>query len=223
MSLSDDHREHPAAALVRAMTAMADSGLNRGSTGNFSVRIASGYLITPSGIPVSKLEADMMVPMTLTDDDQDAPPPWRPSSEWRFHRDIYRTRCDVHAIAHAHSPAATALSCRRQGLPPFHYMVAMAGGRDVRCAPYATFGTQALSDAAITALRDRRACLLANHGMIATGTDIDAALALAVELESLAQQYLLATAGGDITLLDDDEMDRVIEKFRTYGANHGDS
>jgi L-fuculose-phosphate aldolase len=141
----------------------------------------------------------------------------RPSSEWRFHRDIFRARQDVSAIVHTHSPRATALACTGRGIPAFHYMVALAGGSDIRCATYHTFGTQELSQAALVALEDRKACLLANHGVIATGTDLEAALSLAGEVENLAGQYCAALALGQVRILDDGEMRRVLEKFRTYG------
>ena len=141
----------------------------------------------------------------------------RPSSEWRFHRDIFKARADVGAIVHTHSRSATALACTGRAIPAFHYMVAVAGGTDIRCAPYHTFGTQELSDAALAALEGRTACLLANHGVIAVGANLAAALRLAGEVENLAAQYSAALALGQVRILDDLEMQRVIEKFRTYG------
>ncbi len=140
-----------------------------------------------------------------------------PSSEWRFHRDIYAARGDAQAIVHTHAPFATTLACMHRGIPPFHYMVAVAGGNDIRCAPYATFGTQELSDHAVAALAGRRACLLANHGMIAVGASLERALALAVEVETLAETYWRALQVGEPVLLPDAEMARVLEKFATYG------
>jgi L-fuculose-phosphate aldolase len=144
----------------------------------------------------------------------------RPSSEWRFHRDIFKSRDDVGAIVHTHSPKATALACTGRGIPAFHYMVAVAGGPDIRCAPYHAFGTQELSDAALAALKDRKACLLANHGVIATGADLRAAIYLAGEVESLAEQYCTALTLGEVRILDDTQMRRVLEKFRTYGQQN---
>ena len=141
----------------------------------------------------------------------------RPSSEWRFHRDIYRARDEVAAIVHTHSPKATSLACTGRGIPAFHYMVAIAGGPDIRCAPYYTYGTQELSDAAVAALADRKACLLANHGVIAVGADLPAALALAGEVENLAAQYCTALSIGEVRILDEIEMRRITEKFRSYG------
>src|SRR5207244_9058394 len=133
----------------------------------------------------------------------------RPSSEWRFHRDIFNSRHDVSAIVHTHSPRATALACTGRGIPAFHYMVAVAGASYIRCAPYYAFGTQELSDAALAALKGRKACLLANHGVIATGADLPGAILLAVEVENLALQYTVALSLGEVRILDDTEMSRV--------------
>jgi L-fuculose-phosphate aldolase len=141
----------------------------------------------------------------------------RPSSEWRFHRDIYRSRETIGAVVHTHSTHAAALACTGRGIPSFHYMVAVAGGVDIRCAPYHTFGTEELSEAALQALEGRMACLLGNHGVIACGQSLESALALAGEVENLALQYCAALQIGQVRLLDDAEMQRVLEKFRTYG------
>ena len=141
-----------------------------------------------------------------------------PSSEWRIHRDIYAARPEAQAILHAHSPFATSLACLRRAIPPFHYMIARFGGDTLRCADYATFGTQALSDAAIAALQDRSGCLLANHGMLVFGRDPAHALALAVELEELCEQYWRSSQLGAPVLLDSAEMARVQEKFASYGV-----
>jgi len=140
-----------------------------------------------------------------------------PSSEWRFHRAIYVDRPDAHAIVHAHAPFCTTLACLGRGIPPFHYMVAVAGGRDIRCAPYATFGSQELADNVTAALDGRRACLIANHGMIAFAGGLELALQLAIEVESLAETYWRALQIGEPMLLDDAEMERVAAKFATYG------
>jgi L-fuculose-phosphate aldolase len=147
--------------------------------------------------------------------------PRLPSSEWRFHRDILASRPEVNAVLHTHSLHSTALSCLRRGIPSFHYMVAMAGGSDIRCAPYATFGTEELSRHAIAALEGRKACLLANHGLIAVGTDLAGAFKLAIEVETLAAMYLRALQVGEPMLLDGAEMAVVLEKFRTYGQQKG--
>jgi L-fuculose-phosphate aldolase len=143
----------------------------------------------------------------------------KPSSEWRFHRDLYAARPDIGAIVHCHPPFGIALASHGRAIPAFHYMVAMAGGSDIRCAPYATYGTQALSDHVVAAMEGRFACLLANHGMIAAGANLERALALAVEVESLAEGYWRALQLGQPVILDEAEMAVVIEKFKSYGAN----
>lgn len=202
--------------LLACARAMAEAGLNRGTSGNCSVRLAdgTGYLITPSGLSVSDLNEERMVMMGFDGNTQS---PGKPSSEWRFHRDILVARPEMHAVVHVHSVYATTLACLRRDLPPFHYMIATAGGNSVRCANYALFGTQALSDAALTALQDRNACLLANHGMITVGHNLEAAVALAVEVESLCEQYLQALQVGEPVLLSEQEMADVIQKFKGYG------
>jgi L-fuculose-phosphate aldolase len=189
-------------------------GLNQGTSGNVSARSRSGFLITPSGLDMTDLAAADMVPVAM---DGQAAEGMKPSSEWRFHRDIYAAFPEAGAIVHAHSPFAVALACLRRDIPPFHYMVAMAGGRDIRCARYATFGSQALSDAVLEALGDRRACLMANHGLVAWGRSLAGALALAVEVEALCGQYLRCLQVGEPVLLSGAEMAEVIEKFKDYG------
>ncbi len=190
-------------------------GLNQGSSGNVSVRSREGFLITPSGQNMAALTADNMVEMSLAGE---VAGEGKPSSEWRFHRDIYTAFPEAEAIVHAHSPFAVALACLRRDMPAFHYMVAMAGGVDIRCAAYATFGTQALSDAVLTALQDRRACLMANHGLLAWGRSLPAALALANEVEAMCGQYLRACQVGEPVLLSASEMQEVLEKFKDYGS-----
>lgn len=190
-------------------------GLNRGTSGNVSVRLPGGFLITPTGIPYDDLSAADLVHLDARG--VAAPGQRKPSSEWRFHCDIYAARPQVGAIVHTHSRHASALACQRRELPAFHYMVAAAGGDNVRCADYATFGTAELSSNALVALEDRRACLLANHGVIATGANLTSALALAEEIESLAGQYCAALATGTPVLLDAAEMARVLERFESYG------
>jgi len=187
--------------------------INRGTSGNVSARIGGGFLITPTAFAYDALHAEDIVEMTL---DGGTRGTRRPSSEWRFHRDIYAARPEVGAIVHAHSPFATTLSCLGRGIPAFHYMVAVAGGDDIRCAAYATFGTQQLSDRVLTAIQDRKACLMANHGMIAVGGSLDESLALAIEVEALAEQYARALQIGQPNLLSADEMRRVLESFQTY-------
>jgi L-fuculose-phosphate aldolase len=210
-------------AVIATALAMNAAGINRGKSGNVSARwrddAFDGFLVTPTGVPYDRTTPDLIVAMTLAGE---ARGNVLPSSEWRFHRDIYAARADVHAIVHTHAPFATTLACMHRGIPPFHYMVAVAGGKDIRCAPYATFGTQELSDHAVAALAGRRACLLANHGMIAIGASLDSALALAIEVESLAEMYWRALQIGEPAPLPDAEMDIVLEKFRTYGQQNPD-
>lgn len=202
------------ARIIATALAMNAQGINRGKSGNVSARIHGGFLITPSALPYEQTKPRDIVAVDVAGN---ATGGRKPSSEWRFHRDIYAARPEVAAIVHAHSPFATTLACLDRGIPPFHYMVAVAGGRDIRCAPYATFGTQTLSDAAVAALDGRRACLLAHHGMIAAGASLGTALALAVEVETLAEMYWRAISVGEPTLLTDDEMARVVARFESYG------
>ena len=202
------------AAIIATAIEMNDRRINSGKSGNVSARTETGFLITPTGLPYESMRPEDIVPVTLGGV---ATGPRTPSSEWRFHRDIYVDRPDAGAIVHAHSPFATTLACLGRGIPAFHYMVAVAGGKDIRCAPYATFGTQELSDNALVALSGRRACLLANHGMIAVDASLGNALVLAIEVEALAEQYWRALQIGAPNLLSDAEMDIVLDKFRSYG------
>ena len=197
-------------ATAREMNAL---GINRGKSGNVSARIDSGFLITPSALPYDETKPEDVVSV---DFGGKATGRRKPSSEWRFHRDIYAARPEVRAIVHAHSPFATALACLDRGIPAFHYMVAVAGGSDIRCAPYSTFGTQALSDHAVAALAGRKACLLSHHGMIALGASLAAALALAVEVETLAEMYCRALSIGEPALLGEEEMRAVVNGFAAY-------
>ena len=195
---------------------MERSGLNRGTSGNVSCREGDHFLITPSGVPVPQLRSESIVAMGFKGEIIGE---GKPSSEWHFHLDLLKNRPELNAIVHTHSPHATALACLREDLPAFHYMIAIAGGDSVRCAPYALFGTEALSAHAVNAMKDRKACLLANHGLIAAGRDLDEAMAVATEIESLCQQYLLARQTGQPVLLSSEEMLAVIDRFRSYGRN----
>jgi L-fuculose-phosphate aldolase len=201
-------------AMVRAAIELDERGLNRGTSGNVGVRCGEHFLVTPSGVPARELAAQGIVLLAANGDVIGA---GRPSSEWRFHRDILASRPDVHAVVHVHSPFATTLACLGIEVPPFHYMIAAAGGSTIRCAPYALFGTQELSDHALAALTDRRACLLANHGMITTGRDVADAVALCVEVESLCEQYWRARQIAEPRHLTDAQMAEVMEKFKSYG------
>jgi L-fuculose-phosphate aldolase len=206
-------------AVIDTACAMNGAGINVNKAGNVSVRCTRGtqhgLLITPTGVPYDQLAPSALVFVRLADGHCTGA--LAPSSEWRFHRDILHARAEFNAIVHTHSQAATALACHGLGLPPFHYMVAAAGGRDIRCAPYATYGTQQLSDHALAALEGRRACLLAHHGVIACGEDLARALTLATEIEHLARVYLQARTLGEPPRLSDAEMDRVLARFATYG------
>jgi len=213
-------------AVADGARAMVSAGLNQGASGNLSVRRPDGLgmLITPSGVAAEEIRLRDIVSMDWGGAwavKADGP---RPSSEWRFHRDVLVARPEFGAVVHAHPVAATALAVHGRGIGPFHYMVAMAGGRDIRCAAYATFGTQALSDHVLAALEGRRACLMAHHGMIACGADLASALALAVEVETLARQYLAALSIGEPPELSDAEIDAVLEKIAAgpgYGSAPG--
>lgn len=202
------------AKVLATARAMNQAGINRGSAGNVSVRHGDGFLVTPTGMAYDACAAEDIVFVGL---DGVVCGRRKPSSEWRFHRDIYAARPEAGAVVHAHSPFAVSLACMGCDIPPFHYMIARFGGRDVRCASYATFGSQALSDAVVAALADRRGCLMAHHGMVVFGADLDGALALAVELESLCEQYWRVLQIGGPRLLPDDEMARVLTEFGQYG------
>jgi L-fuculose-phosphate aldolase len=206
------------AGIVQTARDMERLGINQGTSGNVSARCGEGLLITPSGVPANALSADAIVWLPM-DVEADAPvfTQRRPSTEWRFHRDILRARGEIGAVVHTHSSAATAIAIHCRDIPAHHYMVAAAGGNSIRCARYATFGTQALSDYALEALQDRTACLLAHHGVIALGHDLAKALWLANEVEVLAKQYLLASQLGPPPLLSDEEIAEVVKKFSHYG------
>jgi L-fuculose-phosphate aldolase len=203
--------------VIDVALAMSRDGLSPGRSGNVSRRWGDGMLITPSGLAYETLKPGDVVALDL---EGRAPSGSRkPSSEWQLHAAIYAARPDAGAVVHCHSLNATVVACARRPIPAFHYMVAIAGGRDIRCAPYATFGSEALAKAAVAALDGRNACLLANHGQVALGRDPAAALELAREVEALAAQYRGVLAFGQPHILDDAEMERVIERFRGYRAN----
>ena len=210
----DDHALR--AQILATCRRMNDTGLNQGTSGNISVRNGSGFLITPTSLPY-----DIMQPADLVQMSFDGSPEGerRPSSEWRFHRDILQARPDIDCVLHCHSVYATTLACHHKTIPSFHYMVAVAGGTTIRCAPYATFGTQELSDVALDALEGRRACLLGQHGQISLGKTLAAALALAVEVETLSRLYVQALPLGEPPVLSDEEMGRVMQQMKSlsYG------
>lgn len=200
--------------IVAAMRDLLTLGLSQGTSGNVSVRAGDGFLVTPSGIPAETLRPEDIVAMQF---DGGFTHPLAPSSEWHFHRDILAARPDVNAVVHAHPTHCTAFAICGRDIPAVHYMIAAAGGPTVRCAPYAPYGTEALSAAALTALEGRMACLLANHGMIAIGSDLRKALWLAVEVEALCRQYAVALQVGNPVVLPDDEIWRTVERFKSYG------
>nr|WP_199042871.1 class II aldolase/adducin family protein [Dyella sp. ASV24] len=202
--------------LVLQGAKLATSGLSQGTSGNLSARCGEGFLITPSGTPYEDITPEGIV---FVDRDGHWPASQRPSSEWRFHRDIYLARPDAGAVVHVHPPYATALAMCRRAIPPAHYMIAVGGGDSIRCADYYTYGTQALSDAVLAALEGRLACLMANHGMIALGTTLTQAMWRAVEVENLARQYALSLQIGTPVLLTDQEVADVLAKFANYGPS----
>ena len=200
--------------ILNTCLTMNTQGINQGSAGNVSARYEDGFLITPSGVSYDKLRSDDIVFVGLDGSSDDA---LLPSSEWRMHLDIYQSLPKAGAVVHCHSTFATALSCLRRDIPAFHYMVAVAGGQDIRCSDYALFGTQELSNHMLKALEHRRACLLGTHGMIGFHDNLEKALALAIEVETLARQYWHASLAGEPVLLSDTQMAEVLMKFETYG------
>jgi L-fuculose-phosphate aldolase len=201
-------------SIVDACRQMNALGINQGTSGNISVRWRDGLLITPSGLPYERMTRADIVPMNL---DGSYEHTRKPSSEWRFHCDIMKARADIGAIVHAHPIYATAFAICRKDIPAVHYMIAAAGGPTIRCGGYASYGTAELSDIALAALEGRNACLLANHGMIATGSDLEKAMWLAVEVETLCRQYAAALQIGTPHILSDEEIARTVKKFRGYG------
>jgi len=200
--------------LIDTALAMNASGLNQGASGNLSARYGDGFLITPSGMDYAGLSTNDIVWMDFDGKTQGKR---KPSSEWRFHAAIYKHRAEANAVLHAHPVSCSTLACLGKGIPAFHYMVAMAGGRDIRCAGYATFGTPQLSDKVIEALEDRKACLMAHHGLTCFEKDLPRTLALAIEVEHLATVYSRILAIGEADILTDGEMEKVLKKFSSYG------
>ena len=203
--------------MVDTCRKMNATGINQGTSGNLSVRSGDGFLITPSSLPYDKMGPGDLVEM----DFEGSYAGRRPSSEWRFHRDILKARKDVDVVLHCHSIYATTLACHHREIPAFHYMVGVAGGMTIRCAEYATFGTQALSDAALKALDERLACLLGQHGQISLGRTLDEALWLATEVETLSRLYVQALSLGDPPVLSEEEMARVIDQMRRMSYGQG--
>jgi L-fuculose-phosphate aldolase len=201
-------------AVIDTCLKMNEEGINQGTSGNVSVRTPEGFLMTASGIPYKKMKPEHIVEMDL---DGGYIGEYLPSTEWRMHMDIFKARPEANAVVHTHSIYATALSCLRKDIPAFHYMIGIAGGTTLRCATYAEYGTQGLSDAMLKAMKERSACLLANHGQIAFGDDLENALWRAGEVETLCHQYWAALQAGKPVILSDKLMTTVLARFKTYG------
>jgi L-fuculose-phosphate aldolase len=202
-------------AMVDTCRKMNATGINQGTAGNLSLRVSSGFLITPSSLPYDSMQPEDIVEMAFDGTYAGR----RPSSEWRFHRDILKARADIDVVLHCHSIYATTLAVHHKTIPSFHYMTGIAGGNTIRCARYATFGTQALSDAAIEALEERLACLLGQHGQISLGKNLESALWLATEVETISRLYVQALTLGEPPILSDEEMERIIAQMQrmSYG------
>ncbi|MBX2885044.1 MAG: class II aldolase/adducin family protein, partial [Granulosicoccus sp.] len=196
--------------IIELCLEMNRSGLNQGTSGNISARYKNSMLITPSGIPYNKLKPKHLAKLSLKDDRLEWKGPCKPSSEWHFHRSLLSTRPEFNAVVHTHSTFATTLSVSRKSIPACHYMVAAFGGNNVNCAEYATFGTPELTKNILLAMNNRSACLMANHGMLVAGKDLDHAMWTAIELETLARQYYFASQSGGMVLLPDSEMKTVL-------------
>ena len=207
--------------IVETALALNHLGLNPGRSGNVSARCEDTLLVTPSGVACEAMTPKMIARMAI-EGDETWSGPLQPSSEWRFHRDIYRARADAGAIVHTHATYCTVFSMLREDIPAAHYMIASFGGPSIRCTAYAPYGTQELAELAIAGLQERHGVLLGSHGMITLGRDLAEALARAVELETLAKQVYLARAIGRPVILPDDEIMRTVERFKTYGRNAQD-
>ncbi|MBX2835778.1 MAG: class II aldolase/adducin family protein [Gammaproteobacteria bacterium] len=209
--------------IIEMCLRMNATGLNQGTSGNISARVGDQMLITPSGIPYEELEPEHIAAMSVSDDAYEWEGPFKPSSEWHFHRAILQSNANYGAVIHTHSMYSTILSIGRREIPPCHYMIAAFGGTTVRCADYATYGTKELSNNIIAAMKDRSACLMANHGMVVAGSDLDKTMWAAVELETLSKQYYHADMAKSMHLLSDEEMDVVLKAFYDYGPKDVES
>ena len=202
--------------LLNTSKKLLTAGLNHGASGNCSCRDREGFLITPTGIDSSKLTTDMMVRMNLSDALPQPESKYQPSSEWQFHQAILEKYPEINAVVHTHSVFASTLSVLGQDIPAFHYMIAVAGGDSIRCAPYAMFGTKELSDNILEAIQDRKACLLSNHGLVAIGKDLNEAFNIAEEVEHLSRLFVEAKKIGEPLLLSDRQMVEVLNRFNSY-------
>lgn len=208
--------------IIQLCKQMNASGLNQGTSGNISAAHKGRMLITPSGIPYDDMQPEQIASMSLVHDDDSYDGPCKPSSEWQFHRAILKSNPAHGAVIHTHSNYATVLSIGHQTIRACHYMIAAFGGNTVRCADYATFGTEELSANILAAMKDRSACLIANHGMVVAGTNLDKAMWSAVELEALSKQYYQAQLIGGMVILPHGEIETVLEKFQSYGLQTKD-
>ncbi len=212
--------------LIKYAKKLNNSNLSPLRSGNISVRYNSdnkfGFLITPSGVKYNNLKESQIVFLEMDESLNDRKiqkEKLNPSSEWRFHQDIYLNKPDAFAIVHAHSPHATAVSAHGKDIPAFHYMIALAGGNDIKCAKYATFGTKELSQNIIKALDDRKGCLMSNHGQVAFGKNLDQAFELAQEIENICHQYINTIKLGNPKILSFEEMNKILEKTKNYKKN----
>ncbi|MFT3988335.1 class II aldolase/adducin family protein [Aestuariivirga sp.] len=200
--------------IIATCLKMNEEGINQGTSGNISARTDEGFLITASGVPYHHMKPEHIVEMDL---DGGYRGDYLPSTEWRMHLDIFKHRPEAEAIVHTHSIYATALACLRKDIPPFHYMIGIGGGTNIRCSDYAEFGTPELSTVMLKAMEDRSACLLGNHGQIVFGNNLEKALWRAGEVETLAKQYWAALQAGEPVILSDAQMKTVLARFKTYG------
>lgn len=205
--------------LIDTARQLNSSGLSVGKSGNVSARFGDGLLITPTGLAYEQLQTKDIVYLNAHGLPMSKSEP-APSSEWHFHCNVYRARADIGAIVHCHSNYATALACTARKIPAFHYMVAVAGGKEIPLASYALFGTEELSTAVVDCLQTVNACLMQNHGQLAIAATLTQAFNLAMEVETLATQYTLAKTLGKVQLLTDQQMDAVLEQFKGYGQRN---
>lgn len=211
------HRED----IIVACKKLEAEGLNRGASGNVSVRDGAEMLITPSAVGYDVIAPEMIARMSLSDDSGAWDGPNKPSSEWRFHRDILRARPDINAVVHTHAPYATILAVARKPIPAIHYMIAAFGGPEIRVCDYARYGTAALSENILVAMEGRNGCLMANHGMVVGAADLTRAMWLAGELEALAHQYVHALMIGGGVVLSDAQIEDTARGFESYGVQSG--
>ena len=203
--------------IINTCIKMESSGINQGTSGNVSVRYNNGFLITPTSLPYNEMSPEDIVEMDWNGEYLGR----QPSSEWRFHRDILKNRDHINVVLHCHSINATAVACHKKNIPAFHYIVGLAGGKDIKCADYATFGTQELSNNVLVALKDRLACLLSQHGMICLGKTFKDAFSLGCEVEAISKMYVKALSIGNTPILSDQEMDKVIKQMERMSYGKG--